>query len=57
MLRESFALEAEADAVELAVRRTWAEGVRTADGAPAGTRPSGTRAVVGRVMDHLSGSH
>jgi 3-isopropylmalate dehydrogenase len=49
MLRESFDLRDEADAIEEAVRSVWQEGWRTADVAIPGSRLVGTREMGRRV--------
>ena len=51
MLRESFGLGREADAVERAVRAVWAEGWRTRDVAVPGGRIVGTREMGRRVAE------
>lgn len=54
MLRESFALDEEAAAVEEGVRQVWREGWRTADVAAAGGRVVGTRAFADLVADRAT---
>ena len=54
MLRESFALEAEARAIESAVTATWRDGWRTDDLAEAGCRSVGTREFAERVGERLA---
>lgn len=53
MLRHSFGLVAEAEAIENAVRAVLAAGVRTADIASPGAPPVGTRAMGDAVCDAL----
>ncbi|MGE5529999.1 MAG: 3-isopropylmalate dehydrogenase [Patescibacteria group bacterium] len=53
MLRYSFALEEEADAVERAVEAVLADGLRTADLAEPGTRAVGTEEMAGAVIARL----
>ena len=52
MLRHSFGLEAEAKAIELAVEKTVAEGIRTADIA-AGGKAVGTKAMGAAILARL----
>jgi 3-isopropylmalate dehydrogenase len=52
MLRHSFGLEAEAKAIELAVEKTIAEGIRTADIA-AGGKAVGTKAMGAAILARL----
>lgn len=54
MLRESFALEAEAGAIESAVTATWRDGWRTDDLAEAGCRNAGTREFTEHVCERLA---
>lgn len=54
MLRESFALEAEADAIESAVTATWREGWRTDDIAEDGCESVGTRELAERICERLA---
>ena len=50
MLRESFALEREATAIERGVRAVWSAGLRTADVAAPGCRVVGTQALADEVV-------
>jgi 3-isopropylmalate dehydrogenase len=52
MLRHSFGLEAEAKAIELAVEKTIAEGIRTADIA-AGGKAVGTKVMGAAILARL----
>jgi 3-isopropylmalate dehydrogenase len=52
MLRHSFGLEAEAKAIELAVEKTIAEGIRTADIAGGG-KSVGTKAMGAAILARL----
>jgi 3-isopropylmalate dehydrogenase len=52
MLRHSFGLEAEAKAIELAVEKTIAEGIRTADIA-AGGQAVGTKVMGAAILARL----
>jgi 3-isopropylmalate dehydrogenase len=54
MLRETFGLGREAEAVEQALRSVWSEGWRTADVAGPGTRVVGTRELGARVAEHAA---
>lgn len=51
MLRETFDLQTQARAIELAVRQVWREGWRTADVAAPGRRCVGTREMGRRVAE------
>ena len=51
MLRESFGLSREADAIEEAVRSVWREGWRTDDMAAPGTRVIGTRQISALIAE------
>jgi 3-isopropylmalate dehydrogenase len=53
LLRHSLGLEAEATAIERAVEAALADGYRTADIAPAGAAPIGTRAMGDRIVERL----
>jgi 3-isopropylmalate dehydrogenase len=55
LLRQSCGLAAEAAAVEAAVSRAIADGLRTADIAAAGEQALGTRAMADAVLDRLEG--
>ncbi len=54
MLRISFGLEAEADAIEQAVSQTLDSGIRTRDIAQESDTPSGTTEFGDRVREHLT---
>jgi 3-isopropylmalate dehydrogenase len=54
MLRYSLGLEAEAQAIEAAVRRVIEQGVLTADLAPKGNSSVGTRAAGDAVINALN---
>ena len=51
LLRQSLGLEAEARAVEDAIRAVWADGFRTADIAAPGDRVVGTREMAARIAE------
>lgn len=53
MLRESFGLLREACAVEVAVRRVWSAGIRTADVAAPGTRVATTSTMGERIATEV----
>jgi 3-isopropylmalate dehydrogenase len=53
LLREAFALEREADAIEDAVRAVWRSGWRTEDIAEAGCETVGCRAFSGQVANFI----
>jgi 3-isopropylmalate dehydrogenase len=54
MLRESFGLSLEADAIERAVRSVWRDGWRTEDVAGPSGRVIGTREMSGRVAERAA---
>lgn len=54
MLRYSFGLEQEAQAVESAVNRALADGLRTADIAPAGGRAMSTQQMTDGIIERLA---
>ena len=56
MLRFSFDLDREADAVEAAVRQTLADGFRTADIMADGMQPVGTEEMGDRICERLTDS-
>ncbi len=53
MLRQSFGLSAEAQAVETAVDQTLSAGYRTADLATNGQQPLGTKAMTAQIVSHI----
>ncbi len=53
LLRHSLQLDAEATAIETAVKRVLAAGCRTADLAPKGSATLGTVAITDKVLEQL----
>ena len=53
MLRYTFSLEKEADAIEHAIKKVLAEGYRTADIATEGSRICGTKEIAELIINHL----
>ena len=53
MLRYTFSLEKEADAIEHAIKKVLAEGYRTADIATEGSHICGTKEIAELIINHL----